>query len=216
VRIVIYYVLSYGGMCYINYLPTAIFGMEFTSNETKASEPISNDYDNSGNGLEQWQAVLREKVACIQNQRKKGESSWWPGSKLNKIESRLTEAVTDLCGSLIAFADPDQSPEGFASTFANVQATKNTLCNTEGYGDLVVGERRGLNNAEEAIKFGAMAHLCASDHGLGAPIYHNPKTVALAESHFDVGSQIPGVSHLIVSEPKSRAHPPVVEGSRNR
>jgi hypothetical protein len=216
VRVVIYYDLSYGGMCYINYLPTAIFSMGLIPNETKASEPISNDYDSSGNGLEQWQTVSRQKVACTQNQRKKGESSWWPGSKPNKIESRLSEAVTDLCGSLIAFADPDQSPEGFASTFADVQATKKTLCDTEGYGDLAVEERRGLDNAEEAIKFRAMAHLCASDHGLGAPIYHDPKTVALADSYFDVGSQIPEVSHFIVSEPKSRAHPTVVEDSRKR
>jgi hypothetical protein len=197
-------------------LTTVIFSMRLTSNESKASEPISNDYYNSGNGLEQWQTVLREKVACIQNQRRKGESSWWPGSKPNEIEVRLSEAVTDLCGSLIAFADPDQSPEGFASTFANVQAAKKTLWNTEGYGDLAVGERRGLNNAEEAITFGAMARLCASDHGLGAPISYNPKTVALADAYFVVGSQIPVVSRPIVPEPKSRAHPTVVEDSRNR
>jgi hypothetical protein len=152
----------------------------------------------------------------IQNKREKGESSWWPGSKPNKIEVRLTEALTELCGSLIAFVDPDQSPGGFASTFAAVQATKKTLWNTEGYGDLAVGERRGLNNAEEAIKFGAMAHLCASDHGLGAPISYNPKTMAFAHAYFDVGSQMPGVSHLVVSEPKSRANPTGAEDSRNR
>jgi hypothetical protein len=93
-----------------------------------------------------------------------------------------------------------QSPEGFASTFADVQATKKTLLNTEEYKDLAIEERWGLYYAEKGIKFGAMAHLCASDHGLGAPIYHNPKTVALADSYFDVGSQIPGVSHLIVSD----------------
>jgi hypothetical protein len=124
--------------------------------------------------------------------------------------------VTDLCGSLIAFADPNQSPEGFASTFANAQATKNTLCNTEGYRDLAIGERRGLFIAEEAIEFGAMARLCASDHGLGAPISYNPKTTAFAKSYFDVGSRIPGVSHLIVPESKSRANRTGAEDSRKR
>jgi hypothetical protein len=144
------------------------------------------------------------------------ESSWWPGSKPNEIESRLMEAVTDLCGSLITFADPDQSPEGFASTFADVQATKKTLLNTEGYKDLPSEERRGLYYAEKGIKFGAMAHLCASGYGLSAPISYNPKTVAFSQSYFDVGSEIPGVSHLIVSEPESKANPTGVEDPWNR
>ena len=126
------------------------------------------------------------------------------------------DAKIALCESLVSFANPDQSPEGFAETFAKVQATRDTFCHTEGYEDLDNRERWGLDNAREAIEFGAMAHLCASDHGLGAPILYTPETVACAKSYFEVGSQIPEVSHLTVSEAKSRAHPTVVEDSRNR
>jgi hypothetical protein len=155
-------------------------------------------------GLRDWQKELGDKLARIQRGQKSGQSSC------------LMDAKIALCESLVSFANPDQSPEGFAETFAKVQATEDTFCDAEGYGDLDNRDRWGLDNAREAIKFGAMAHLCASVYGLGAPIYHSPTTVALADSYFDVGSEIPGVSHLIVSEPESKANPTGVEDPWNR
>jgi hypothetical protein len=173
-----------------------------TTHDTEASEASSNSYRASGAGLREWQTVLRNKVTGIRDQQKRGESSWWPGSSPTAFEKELTEAVIARCGSLIAFANPDQCPADFASTFADVQATKKTLRGTEGYGGLANQERWGLDNAEKAIEFGAMAHLCASLHGLGAPISYNAETVALAHSFFDVGSDIPGVCQLITLKAK--------------
>jgi len=159
------------------HLPALILRMGPTAISTKASEPESNSYHGTAHGMKLWQTVLEDKVTRILHHQKDCKSSWWQDSLPTKIDLELTKAVLDRCDSLIAFANPNQTPEGFASTFAEVQAAKKKVCDTEGYEGLINGERWGLDNAEDAIQFGAMAHICSSVDGLGAPIFYNDKTV---------------------------------------
>jgi hypothetical protein len=156
--------------------------MGLTTHETEASPPKSNSYDASAEALREWQTAMGGKLASIQRHRKRGQSSC------------LQDAKIAYCKSLVSFANPNQTPEEFAETSAKAQAARDTLCDTEGYGDLDNRARWGLDNAIEAIEFGAMAHICASVDRLGAPIIYSTEMEAYAHSYFDVGSQIPGVN----------------------